>query len=452
MQEIISQIVARVQTIFSQLGDQVRAAMENAAAGKAILAALDVILPVASGVLRILAVFVAILIIVRCCRSIFREKPGKEIWGWLTLADGARLELCHWENALGRGKWADVDLDFPTVSRSHAALLRDHKGNWTLQPLQTKNGTRVNGKKVTTTVPVQTGDVIDLGGVGMEFYAISEAEEREQAMRWGVAERPLSPGRTLGCLMVFQLMLAVQCLPGREKGEVAMIAVAFGILMAAMWFTYGIYRALKRTAFEAETIAFFLCSICFGITAAYSPKSLLTQTKLLADDTEDQVRVGRADVFQERGVPRPLAKEAAAGDGGHGAGLLEAAGVGGVLPDVVPGPEAIGDVGLVLQDHPAPGPCRRGHEGQKAHVAGAQEGNDQQGHEEDEGRAEVTHQGQTAHAEAAEENGKDQISPGKEPVQRGRAGEDKGDLHELRGLEADGADGDPVLGTEDAGA
>ena len=57
-----------------------------------------------------------------------------------------------------------------------------------------------------------------------------------------------------------------------------MIAVAFGILMAAMWFTYGIYRALKRTAFEAETIAFFLCSICFGITAAYSPKSLLTQT------------------------------------------------------------------------------------------------------------------------------------------------------------------------------
>ena len=278
MQEIISQIIARVQTIFSQLGDQVRAAMENAAAGKAISAALDVVLPVASGVLRILAVFVAILIIVRCCRSIFREKPGKEIWGWLTMADGARLELCHWENAIGRGRWADVDLDFPTVSRSHAAFLRDHKGNWTLQPLQTKNGTRVNGKKVTATVPIQTGDRIDLGGVGMEFYAISEAEEREQAMRWGVAERPLSPGRTLGCLMVFQLMLAVQCLPGREKGEVAMIAVAFGILMAAMWFTYGIYRALKRTAFEAETIAFFLCSICFGITAAYSPKSLLTQT------------------------------------------------------------------------------------------------------------------------------------------------------------------------------
>ena len=41
----------------------------------------------------------------------------------------------------------------------------------------------------------------------MEFYAISEAEEREQAMRWGVAERPLSPGRTLGYLTVFQIMM-----------------------------------------------------------------------------------------------------------------------------------------------------------------------------------------------------------------------------------------------------
>ena len=236
------------------------------------------ILPVACGVLRVLAVVVAILLIVRCLMSLFRDKPGKEIWGWLTLADGTRLDLYHWENALGRGRWADVSLDFPTVSRSHAALLRDDKGNWRLQPLQTKNGTRINGKNVTSTVPVKTGDVIDLGGIGLRFYAISEQEEREQAMRFGVAERPLSPGKTLGWLTVFQIMMAVQCLPGRETEQVAMVAVAFGILMAAMWGTYALYRALKRTAFEAETIAFFLCTISFSITAAYSPQALLTQT------------------------------------------------------------------------------------------------------------------------------------------------------------------------------
>lgn len=120
---------------------------------RALGAAIDVILPVACGILRVVAVIVAIVIIVRCLMSLFREKPGKEIWGWLTLGDGTRLDLCHWENAIGRGRWADVSLDFPTVSRSHAALLRDDKGSWKLQPLQTKNGTRLNGKKVTHTVP-----------------------------------------------------------------------------------------------------------------------------------------------------------------------------------------------------------------------------------------------------------------------------------------------------------
>ena len=186
----MEELIARLGVIFSQLGDQVRAAMENADAGKAVAAAIEVILPVACGVLRVLAVIVAILIIVRCVMSLFRDRPGKEVWGWLSLGDGTRLDLYHWENAIGRGRWADVSLDFPTVSRSHAALLRDDKGNWKLQPLQTKNGTRLNGKKVTHTVPIKTGDVIDLGGVGLGFYAISEEEEREQAMRSGVAERP----------------------------------------------------------------------------------------------------------------------------------------------------------------------------------------------------------------------------------------------------------------------
>ncbi|MCI5498803.1 MAG: FtsW/RodA/SpoVE family cell cycle protein [Clostridiales bacterium] len=274
----MQEFIARLGAIFSQLGEQVRSAMENADTGAAIGAAIDVILPVACAVLRIVAVLFAILIIVRCLMSLFREKPGKEIWGWLTLGDGTRLDLCHWENAIGRGRWADVSLDFPTVSRSHAALLRDDKGSWKLQPLQTKNGTRLNGKKVTHTVSVKTGDVIDLGGIGLEFYAISDAEEREQAMRLGVAERPLSPGKTLGYLTVFQIMMAVQCLPNRETPELAMIVAAFGVLMAAMWITYALYRALKRTAFEAETIAFFLCTISFAVTAAYSPKSLLTQT------------------------------------------------------------------------------------------------------------------------------------------------------------------------------
>ena len=88
----MQELIARLGVIFSQLGDQVRAAVENADTGAALGAAIDVILPVACGILRVVAVIVAIVIIVRCLMSLFREKPGKEIWGWLTLGD---LSLIH---------------------------------------------------------------------------------------------------------------------------------------------------------------------------------------------------------------------------------------------------------------------------------------------------------------------------------------------------------------------
>ena len=87
----MQELIARLGVIFSQLGDQVRAAVENADTGAALGAAIDVILPVACGILRVVAVIVAIVIIVRCLMSLFREKPGKEIWGWRTLGDGTRL-------------------------------------------------------------------------------------------------------------------------------------------------------------------------------------------------------------------------------------------------------------------------------------------------------------------------------------------------------------------------
>ena len=143
------------------------------------------------------------------------------------------------------------------------------------------------------------------------------------------------------------------------------------------------------------------------------------QPELLADDAEDQVGVGRADVFQEHIVPRPLAEEAAAGDGGHGTGLLEAPGVGGVLPHMAPGPEAVGNVGLELEDHPSPRPGGGGHKAHKPNVPRPEEGDDQQGHKEDEGGTKVTHQGQAAQAYAGEQDEQPQVPLVEEPLQGG---------------------------------
>lgn len=93
----MQELIARLGAIFSQLGEQVQAALQNPDTGAAIAAAIDVILPVACGILRVVAIPIAILIIVRCLMSLFREKTGKEIWGWLTLADGT-----SWTCAIGR--------------------------------------------------------------------------------------------------------------------------------------------------------------------------------------------------------------------------------------------------------------------------------------------------------------------------------------------------------------
>lgn len=236
------------------------------------------IFPIAFWVLRLVLVVLGVLILFRCLISLFREKNNKEIWGTLSLPNGAQYELNHWENVIGRSKSSDIVLDFPFISRNHAAILRDDKGNWTLFPLQSKNGTQHNGQLVTESVPIEAADTINLGGLELYFYPTSAAEERDQSRQRGVYHRKLSPHKTLGYLTSFQVFLLIQSLVTVEAEHALKVLFSFGLLCTAMWILYIIYRAFQRTAFELETLAFLLCTLSFGVTSAYSPKALLTQT------------------------------------------------------------------------------------------------------------------------------------------------------------------------------
>lgn len=239
---------------------------------------LEAALPAASWVLRFVMIPLGIVVVVRCILSLFRERNNRELWGYLSLSNGARYELNHWENLLGRSKSADVVLDFPSVSRSHAAILRDDKGAWRLHPLEAKNGTAHNGNRLVGSVPLHTGDVISLGGLELYFYPLSDEEERAHNRRGQVFKRKLSPHRTLAMLTFFQGLMLLQSLLIVKPEQILPVMVSFLILSGAMWCLYVIYRAFQRTAFEAETLAFFLCTLSFGITTAYSPRALLTQT------------------------------------------------------------------------------------------------------------------------------------------------------------------------------
>jgi hypothetical protein len=65
---------------------------------------------------------------------------------------------------IGRSSECDCVVVEPSVSRRHAELRRAG-GQWLLRDLGSRNGTRVNGMRVTEEVEVRPGDQVSLGGV-----------------------------------------------------------------------------------------------------------------------------------------------------------------------------------------------------------------------------------------------------------------------------------------------
>ena len=68
---------------------------------------------------------------------------------------------------VGRSDEADVFLDDPYASTFHMRLTID-EGTMVLADLGTTNGTYVNGRRVTTPMPLSTGDSVQVGKTIME--------------------------------------------------------------------------------------------------------------------------------------------------------------------------------------------------------------------------------------------------------------------------------------------
>ena len=109
-------------------------------------------------VVRFVLLLLAVMILGRAVRSLLTIPHTPEIWGQLSLPNGSSIPLTHWENIIGRAKSADVCLNYPSVSRQHAALCRGEGETWTLYDLDSKGGTAVNGEKVEAAQEVKLGD------------------------------------------------------------------------------------------------------------------------------------------------------------------------------------------------------------------------------------------------------------------------------------------------------
>jgi len=223
-----------------------------------------------NGVLRIAFPLLALVILGRCARSLLLFEKEPEIWAWLQGPNETRLAVTHWETLLGRSKSCDVVLDYPTISRSHAVLTRYDDGSWTISDVGSKGGILVNGKAVSMEV-VEFGDVISLGGIEFRLLPITRKQEVIQASVRTRAGGEIRPGLTLFWLSLFQLLTAFQL---SLEDASTMIFPAFLILMAAQWGLFAFTRAVKRTGFEVETIAFFLTTLGLAVIASDDPGEL----------------------------------------------------------------------------------------------------------------------------------------------------------------------------------
>lgn len=229
-----------------------------------------------TAVVRVLFPVLAVLILFRAVRSLLRIPRTPETWGQLSLPNGSPLLLTHWENIIGRGKTADVYLNYPSISRQHAALCRGEDGVWRVYDLGSKGGTMVNGIAAEGAVSVQMGDTITLGGVPLVFLpqTVAEREETEQRR---LAERPAAMWPSFLWLTVFQVLTCIQLVIAAGTEVSIWVPLSFFGLTAVMWLYAVILRCTRCVGFEMETIAFFLSTLSLAVTASSAPGSLPKQ-------------------------------------------------------------------------------------------------------------------------------------------------------------------------------
>ncbi len=83
--------------------------------------------------------------------------------------EGMEYELSCEETIIGRNPTTDITLLDENISREHSIILRDSEtGTYSIEDLQSTNGTKVNGKRVRS-ADLQHEDEIEIGHTCFRF-------------------------------------------------------------------------------------------------------------------------------------------------------------------------------------------------------------------------------------------------------------------------------------------
>ena len=228
-------------------------------------------------VVRFVFPLLALMILVGAIRSLWKVKHPDEVWGYLGMANGVRLPLTHWENIIGRAPSCDVQIEYPSVSRQHAALIREDDGSWTVYDLGSKGGVKVNDLPVDEYAVVEDGDTVSFGGIPTMLVPISVEEKRRQMAERRAEGRPAGMWGSLVLLTLFQVLTAVQLIIAAGDEATVTIPLTFFVFTLICWGYFIVMRSFRRIGFEMETIAFFLCTLSLAVTGSTVPDEMPKQ-------------------------------------------------------------------------------------------------------------------------------------------------------------------------------
>ena len=236
----------------------------------------DSYLSVYIAVMRYFAPALALFLLWRCFRPLLGFKREPEIWAWLYLNDGTKYAITHWENVIGRHKSSDVCIDFPTVSRNHAVLTRYDDGSWTITDANSKSGIQVNGRSVQICA-LEPDDVISIGGIEMTLMPITARQEQLMSRLRTKAGSGIDSVANLLILTLLQSLMCLGFMLSGDPANFAHILLGFGGIAACQWLLLLFYAIIRRSAFELETVAFFLCTLGMAVISAVAPTETVKQ-------------------------------------------------------------------------------------------------------------------------------------------------------------------------------
>ncbi|MDY3782442.1 MAG: FtsW/RodA/SpoVE family cell cycle protein [Candidatus Faecousia sp.] len=230
---------------------------------------------------RYLIPVLGLWLLLHCARPLISFRREPEIWAWLRFSDGSQVAVTHWENVIGRSKSSDITIALSTVSRNHAVLTRYDDGSWTITDASSKTGTWVNGEKIDIRA-IHEGDTISVGGVDMTLQPITKRQEQLQSQLRTKGSGGWSGLLGLMILTLMQICMLMGFLLNGPQEEYYQYLLGFGSVAVCQWVLFFFYLMIRRSSFEVETLAFFLCTLGAAAIATVKPGELGKQAMAMA--------------------------------------------------------------------------------------------------------------------------------------------------------------------------